>query len=109
MSKAISILSLIAAVASAVAVQLGAIKPQYGQIAVFVAAIAAAAGGALAKATDNHIATAIGVVIAVASAFAGFADLLPAPVLQAAGIVAVAFAAAGKSLFGDIFDFGGKH
>ena len=100
MPKIISILGVVAAVALAIAGQLGAINGRWELVAMAVAAVASAAGGALSKFTGgNHAVTIVGLVVAVSGALAGFNDLLGAGLAQVIAIIGTAAAAAGKALW----------
>lgn len=99
MPKIISVLGLVAAVALAIAGQLEAINPKWGLIAMAVAAVASAAGGALSQFTGNYYVTGIGLVVAVSGAILGFDGLIGAGAAQVIAIIGTAAAAAGKALW----------
>ena len=104
MSKAISILGLVAAVGTALAGQLGAINPKYGLLAMGVAAVASAAGGALTRYLNQNVyVTATGVIIAVAGALAGFTDVIGDNLAQVVAILGTAAAAVGGTLWPNLF------
>jgi hypothetical protein len=99
-SKVIAILGVITAVAFAVAPQFDLINPAVAPWLMLVGTAAAAVAGALSKFGQQHPSVAlIGVGIALASVVAGAVDMLPAQVVQIAGIVGTALAALGKSVF----------
>lgn len=100
MPKIISILGVVAAIALAVAGQLEAINPKWGVLAMAIAAVASAAGGALSKFTGgNYAVTGLGLVVAVTSALLGFEGLLGVGTAQILAILGTAAAAAGKALW----------
>ena len=100
MSKVISILGVLTAVAFAIAPQVDAVSPQLAPWLMLVGTVAAAISGALLKfGAKNIYVTFIGVGVAVASVIAGAADVLPVNVVSVAGIVGTALAAMGRSLF----------
>lgn len=99
--KLITILGVIAAVASAILAQVEVISASTGAIVALVGALAAAAGGALTKFIEGTKAvTVIGVLVAVAGVLAGAGDLVGDKYAQYAAILGTALTAIGKSLFG---------
>jgi hypothetical protein len=99
-SKFIAVLGVITAVAFAIAPQFDLLNPQVAPWLMLVGTAAAAVAGALTKFGKDHPSVAlIGVGIALASVVAGAVDMLPAQVVQIAGIVGTALAALGKSIF----------
>jgi hypothetical protein len=100
MSKLIAVLGVITAVAFAIAPQFDLLNPTVAPWLMLVGTAAAAVAGALTKFGHQHPSVAlIGVGIALASVVAGAVDMLPAQVVQIAGIVGTALAALGKSVF----------
>lgn len=99
--KLVTILGVVAAVASAILAQVEVISVQTGAIIALVGALAAAAGGAITKFFEGtKIVTITGVLIAVAGVLAGAGDLIGAQYAQYAAIFGTALTAIGKSLFG---------
>lgn len=96
--QAVSVLGVIAAVASAVAGVYEAAAPPTAAALVLVSAVAAAAGKSLSQYTGSIAMTIVGLVVAVAGIIAQ-ATILPSKITFAASVIGVAFAAAGKSLF----------
>jgi len=100
MSKVISFLGVLTAVAFAIAPQVDAVSPRVAPWLMLLGTVAAAISGALLKFGHTHPSvTFVGVGVAVASVLAGAADVLPVSVVSVAGIVGTALAAMGRSLF----------
>lgn len=98
-----SILAVAVAVAASVGGTLGAVNPKLATIVALVAALSAAVGRTLSAATDNHAVTYTGVAVAVLSVLGGAVDIIPAEYTAYLGILATALAAAGRSIWGDVF------
>lgn len=99
--KIVTVLGVIAAVASAILAQIDVISAKWGAIIALVGALAAASGGAITKFIEStKLVTIIGVLVAVSGVLAGAGDLIGAQYAQYAAIVGTALTAIGKSLFG---------
>jgi hypothetical protein len=98
-----SILAVAVAVAASVGGTLGAVNPKLATIVALVAALSAAVGRTLSAATDNHAVTYTGVAVAILSVLGGAVDVIPAEYTAYLGILATALAAAGRSIWGDVF------
>jgi hypothetical protein len=110
LSKALSILGVVAAVAFAVAPNFTSINPKIAAYLTLIGTAVSAASGALVRfGAGNRYLTAIGVAVAVLSVVAGAADLLPEQVVQVLTVVGTALAAIGKSLFGFEAEEGGNY
>lgn len=97
----ISVLGLLATIATAITAQVTAINPKFGAWVMLAGALAAAAGGALSKyLSAGPVATALGVIVAVSGVLAMATGVIPAGYAQIIAVIGTAAAAAGKSLFG---------
>jgi hypothetical protein len=101
MLKAISILGLLTAIASATASQIGDMNPKAGVWVMVGGSVASAAGGALRKSGSSSPAvTALGLIVAVSGALAMATDVVPAKIAAIIAVAGTIASAAGQSLFG---------
>ncbi len=98
-----SILAIVVAVAASVGGSLGAVNPKLATLVALAAALSAAVGRTLSAATDNHALTYTGVAVAVLSVLGGATEIVPPAYTAYLGILATALAAAGRSIWGNVF------
>lgn len=98
-----SYIAIVLAVATSIGGSLGAINPKAAAIVALIAAVAASVGRNLAIATDNKAFTVLGIVVAVAGVLGANVDVVPPNWAAGLGIIGTALAAAGRSIWGEIF------